>query len=176
MLVQKLSVNYFSCDISSSMQQTIILTQIRLQAQLYFFNIYEKKRLDRLLPTARTKFTHKEEEIYWKSHSNFHTAEHTRWQPLPIFFFIIIFFFISLISSSVLIVLSFGSTFEPSFVQMSLVFVKVRRAMGFIGCLEKNGEPAWFGFLLVIWWIFSGGSVSMLLSYRENSIISLKFF
>lgn len=107
------------------------------------------------------------------SHRGRHTDLLDSHQALPIFFFIIIFFFISLISSLVLIVFSSESPFFPSLVQMSLVLVKVSLAMGLIGSLAKKGDPGWFGRLFVIGWIFSGGSVSILLSC--NSIQNLIF-
>lgn len=48
---------------------------------------------------------------------------------------------------------------------MSLVLVKVTRAIGLMGCFEKKGEPGWLGFLFVMCWIFSGGLVSILSSF-----------
>lgn len=114
-----------------------------------------------------------------ETHTYYHTHTHRRhthrsrfacwWcRALPIFFFIIIFFFISLISSEVLIVSSWVSVSFPSPLQMSLVLVKVTRAIGLMGCFEKKGEPGWLGFLFVMCWIFSGGSVSMLSSLLKN--------
>lgn len=116
------------------------------------------------------RLTDSETHTYYHTHTHIEDTHRSRFacwwcRALPIFFFIIIFFFISLISSEVLIVSSWVSVSFPSPLQMSLVLVKVTRAIGLMGCFEKKGEPGWLGFLFVMCWIFSGGLVSILSSF-----------